>query len=817
MTERPIFRRRRRRLLVPLLRLVVGLSVVSLLLGGALVLLWPLYAPALISHALTQPLLPAGWQLSCQTIRAGYRQTSCEHMRLRAPYDWSLLDGTLIIEHDPRMLWPHLAADPLQALNIRLQGGALVAASGHGAAAVRQIGDDTVFAGVDGWLQQIEEARQSVLPRPADLPIGHIKIADLQIKTQDGFLGRLSANLRAADGGSFDLQRAGTAGEGAVVAHGKWLADASVTAELAMDAPWSLSLSQGFHARIGTLHGQLTIPGGRVAAATAGLSAMLDQLPAGLDRLHGELILDMAQPDLRLSVREDKAYASSLSLRLWPSLSAPAEAGKLTLEAQGDLKAQLLSPWLPLAMRDADKPLRGSLGVNLDGYVLTREPASSGPPAFPTPGHPEAAFPALIFNEITLKPDIGSGLKGLRYLGGRVRAQGGINANGVDFRVDPSSRLDFSPTVLSNDRPDGVQVAVAAAPFTLWTFPGLNAVLLEGDLAISVPALPGSPRLPVHVKAADNGRLTLTVPNAEWRVKPDWFTGKKPALPVWLRDWVQRADGVMSFDITYDRRHVDSDLSGKINTDLDALTLFGVPLQGVRLSDQLSVTWPTGTVASIGADKGGSLTIDHARLGEALAIDSLVANWVFRGDDMVLKPISAEALGGEIRMDGFVLPLDGRDFATELHVSGLDLSRLAVALAVPGLRLSGQMNGRMRLLREAGVYRVADGMFTAEAGTLSYQGALASGAAPAGAGLAFDIMKDFRYDRMVLSLSGVIGADQLATLRLVGRNPAVYDGYPVDMNINLTGALDTILQRSVETLNIPDRLQQQLLSSRDHE
>ena len=55
-----------------------------------------------------------------------------------------------------------------------------------------------------------------------------------------------------------------------------------------------------------------------------------------------------------------------------------------------------------------------------------------------------------------------------------------------------------------------------------------------------------------------------------------------------------------------------------------------------------------------------------------------------------------------------------------------------------------------------------------------------------------------------------LSREQTATLRLVGRNPAVYDGYPVDLNINLSGALDAIVQRSLDALSIPDRLEKQL-------
>jgi hypothetical protein len=44
-------------------------------------------------------------------------------------------------------------------------------------------------------------------------------------------------------------------------------------------------------------------------------------------------------------------------------------------------------------------------------------------------------------------------------------------------------------------------------------------------------------------------------------------------------------------------------------------------------------------------------------------------------------------------------------------------------------------------------------------------------------------------------------------LHLAGANPDLYDGYPVEFNLNLEGELGKILRQGVASYGIPERMQ----------
>ncbi|MEM6903842.1 MAG: YdbH domain-containing protein, partial [Pseudomonadota bacterium] len=109
-----------------------------------------------------------------------------------------------------------------------------------------------------------------------------------------------------------------------------------------------------------------------------------------------------------------------------------------------------------------------------------------------------------------------------------------------------------------------------------------------------------------------------------------------------------------------------------------------------------------------------------------------------------------------------------------------------------------------------GTFRLRDGKFGSANGVLSYRSEAPLGDGNEQAALAFNVLEDFRYDTLELELSGAFGGEQQAVLRLAGRNPDIYDGYPVNLNINLSGTLDAIARRSLDALAIPDRLVEKL-------
>jgi hypothetical protein len=71
-------------------------------------------------------------------------------------------------------------------------------------------------------------------------------------------------------------------------------------------------------------------------------------------------------------------------------------------------------------------------------------------------------------------------------------------------------------------------------------------------------------------------------------------------------------------------------------------------------------------------------------------------------------------------------------------------------------------------------------------------------------------LSDFRYESLRLSIDGEAGGELRAGLAVRGTNPTFYDGYPVALNLTLSGALDRILRQSLDAYHIPDAVRERM-------
>ena len=54
------------------------------------------------------------------------------------------------------------------------------------------------------------------------------------------------------------------------------------------------------------------------------------------------------------------------------------------------------------------------------------------------------------------------------------------------------------------------------------------------------------------------------------------------------------------------------------------------------------------------------------------------------------------------------------------------------------------------------------------------------------------------------------GGEMTVTMHVSGSNPDFYDGYPVEFNLNVSGALDRVLRDSLAGYRIPETIQERL-------
>jgi hypothetical protein len=69
---------------------------------------------------------------------------------------------------------------------------------------------------------------------------------------------------------------------------------------------------------------------------------------------------------------------------------------------------------------------------------------------------------------------------------------------------------------------------------------------------------------------------------------------------------------------------------------------------------------------------------------------------------------------------------------------------------------------------------------------------------------------DFRYDQLWLTLDRDRSGEATLLLHVRGKNPNFYDGYPIELNLALTGKLDRILHDSLEGYSVPELVREKM-------
>ncbi len=170
--------------------------------------------------------------------------------------------------------------------------------------------------------------------------------------------------------------------------------------------------------------------------------------------------------------------------------------------------------------------------------------------------------------------------------------------------------------------------------------------------------------------------------------------------------------------------------------------------------------------------------------------------------------------GGRVRLEPTVLDLSAPRLTLGLQVQEVDLAQIVALTGLEGLSATGRLSGRLPLALHDGTASIVVGRLAAqEPGLLRYRpaeppAALAGGGQPVQ--MLLQALDDFRYGRLELVLNGTAGGETTAALHLAGANPAFHDGYPLELNLNLAGKLDTILDQALTGYQIPDRIRQRM-------
>jgi hypothetical protein len=203
-----------------------------------------------------------------------------------------------------------------------------------------------------------------------------------------------------------------------------------------------------------------------------------------------------------------------------------------------------------------------------------------------------------------------------------------------------------------------------------------------------------------------------------------------------------------------------------------------------------------------------------ARITDALSLENPVIRFKLEDPDKDERRIHIEYAAAEIG-GGLIFVRDvtiGRTNAKNhltLEISNIDLEKLMGLLNIDGVSGSGLLGGSIPLEVSENEVSIKDGLLEAAGtGVLHIRSEQARQALFVGGEqveLLLQVLEDFRYTRLSLSLNRSEKGATRIQLKIEGSNPAVKDGHPFILNISLSGSLDEALASVLEAYRLSGR------------
>jgi hypothetical protein len=181
---------------------------------------------------------------------------------------------------------------------------------------------------------------------------------------------------------------------------------------------------------------------------------------------------------------------------------------------------------------------------------------------------------------------------------------------------------------------------------------------------------------------------------------------------------------------------------------------------------------------------------------------------------LVVEQLRWQFAEGRIRAAPFTIGSADLRFSTTLTAERLKLSEIVALAQLDGLSGEGTMHGTLPITVAGTEAVITRGELVSDRpGWVRYRPAQAPAALQAGGenvNLLLQALENFRYEELRLTIDGRTDAEMDVGLHIAGANPDLYDGYPIEFNLNLEGALANVLRQGLAGYQVPERIREQM-------
>lgn len=400
----------------------------------------------------------------------------------------------------------------------------------------------------------------------------------------------------------------------------------------------------------------------------------------------------------------------------------------------------------------------------------------------------------------------------------------GDKANAL-FKAQLNNDAGFIDLSLS-DIPDGTQRQVSAkGKATLKNLSSFGVKDLSGrgslDFSFTGARQAGPPPQDLSAWQKLNGNLALSanalslpgvLKNSETAVKADLTFDPATGRAVFILPPFSWKDDRFNAALNDARITLDKTMAGQVSFK-DLRLAFGETVIdglggdiGFKNLSPLVITKQKLTARKLYAGlplENGTLTFSIADKGKITLHDS---RWDMAGGTLDIEPFSWSPAAEQTQVT--------------LKATDISLPLLFQIVPLDGLGAEGRVSGEIPLrIGKGGELQIDNASLqNIAAGKLTYNPAdppafLKDDGNPQ-ISLLRDALKDFGFDLLKMSFSGDLGGTQKVTLNLQGRNPQLYDGRQINLNLNVEGPLQSVLEYNPAGTKITDDVQRLLDKNR---
>lgn len=276
-----------------------------------------------------------------------------------------------------------------------------------------------------------------------------------------------------------------------------------------------------------------------------------------------------------------------------------------------------------------------------------------------------------------------------------------------------------------------------------------------------------------------------------------------------LRGKISGADGALTFGARFEQKAGAEKPEGLATLTMNNLsaTVDDVDVKGVSGSVAFNSYSPLLTNGE------QTISIQEILIGLPLSEGKLPFSLI-KDNQLRIGATSWQWAGGILRTEPIEMNLADMDMkGIKLDADKLLLQSLLSGLLKEGITASGTLEGSLPVRFEAGKPVITGGLLQTDgAGVISYKPTPESGVQK-GTSFQTDLLlqaiENFHYEFLRLKIDSIEDDKLLVQLSTRGNNPDLYDGKPIELNVNLTGNLFDIARSGTETYAIPKRIQEQ--------